>query len=127
MNSEEIAVLCESLYINDKEEPTALLAENLQVVGEKKLALSLVGKFISSKSINREAFHLNVGWIWRLSDDCEVEVVRNNVFTFHFKKAIDKKRVLMGDPWSFDNSLLVLKEPHNLGIMESMQFTKAAF
>ncbi|KAL5821685.1 hypothetical protein ACOSQ3_023567 [Xanthoceras sorbifolium] len=53
MNSEEIALLCESLTIDDHDEPAIDLAENLQSVGERKLALNL-GESTATMSLKYE-------------------------------------------------------------------------
>ncbi|KAL5738450.1 hypothetical protein ACOSP7_031211 [Xanthoceras sorbifolium] len=38
---------------------------------------------------------------------------------------VDRKRILAGAPWNFDNSLLVLEEPTGNGDLGSMNFSKA--
>ncbi|KAL5797702.1 hypothetical protein ACOSQ2_002522 [Xanthoceras sorbifolium] len=65
--------------------------------------------------------------IWRLTNEVSVELVRDNIFAFHFQNALDKNRVLAGGPWNFDNSLLILEGPRGWGDISKMSFSKADF
>ncbi|KAL5764169.1 hypothetical protein ACOSP7_016517 [Xanthoceras sorbifolium] len=57
----------------------------------------------------------------------EVEVVRQNIFAFHFTCDADRRQVLVGGPWSFDGVLLVLEEPKGLGDFNKMKFQYVDF
>ncbi|KAL5757093.1 hypothetical protein ACOSQ2_021839 [Xanthoceras sorbifolium] len=43
-------------------------------------------------------------------------------FVFYFTNAMDRKRVLEGGPWNFDNALLVLEIPTGFGDLTDMEF-----
>ncbi|KAL5762201.1 hypothetical protein ACOSP7_018465 [Xanthoceras sorbifolium] len=56
-----------------------------------------------------------------------VENVKENVFVFQFQNQVDKRRVLMGGPWSFDKCLIVLEEPLGDGKFLDMGFSNVQF
>ncbi|KAL5776413.1 hypothetical protein ACOSP7_009339 [Xanthoceras sorbifolium] len=120
MNSDKIAELCAALHLSDEEGPVHSVGGNVKIEGSKKLALSLVGKLLAGRQTNREAFRIMIPKIWRLTNEVSVELVRDNIFTFHFQNALDKNRVLAGGPGNFDNSLLILEEPRGWGDISKM-------
>ncbi|TXG73941.1 hypothetical protein EZV62_002520 [Acer yangbiense] len=109
MNTDEIA----KLFLKDD--------------GRKRLAFRLVGKILSNKLVNREAFTTLIPEIWKIKQGVEIEVVDGNVFSFTFKCAEDRRMVLQGGPWRFDKALLVLVEPTERGAIQEISFNKAAF
>ncbi|KAL5779625.1 hypothetical protein ACOSQ2_010362 [Xanthoceras sorbifolium] len=127
MDAAEIASLCESLSLSENDGPITQLGSDLRRLGSEKLALSLVGKIISNKAVNREAFRSTIPRIWKISHDMDIEILANNVFVFNFRNLADRKRILAGGPWNFDNSLLVLEEPSGIGDIGSMSFSLIEF
>ncbi|KAK2650220.1 hypothetical protein Ddye_017709 [Dipteronia dyeriana] len=85
MNSEEIVRLCASFSLKDVEGLIRKPSADLKLVVIQRLTLSLVGKVLSSKLVNREAFMKVLKNIWRVKNGVEIEVVTGNVFVFHFK------------------------------------------
>ncbi|KAK4850456.1 hypothetical protein QYF36_006908 [Acer negundo] len=75
------------------------------------MALCPAGKLMSPDLINREAFRSLIARIWKIQEGVEIEVISNIIYAFHFQSMDDRRRVLMGGPWSFDEALIVLKEP----------------
>ncbi|KAK2662642.1 hypothetical protein Ddye_001216 [Dipteronia dyeriana] len=65
--------------------------------------------------------------IWRVKHDVEIELVANNIFTFHFSSEDDRMQVLAGSPWTFDGALIVLEKPTGKGDIWSMKFDMAEF
>ncbi|KAL5789588.1 hypothetical protein ACOSQ2_004476 [Xanthoceras sorbifolium] len=127
MDTQEIARLCKSLSLSEKEGPVVNLDANLKKIGLEKMALSLVGKVISNKVINREAFQSIIPKIWKLSEELEIEVLISNVFVLHFRNIQDRQRVYTGGPWNFDRSLLVLEKPRGNGFIDEMSFSMVEF
>ncbi|KAL5798563.1 hypothetical protein ACOSQ2_003383 [Xanthoceras sorbifolium] len=127
MEATEIAKLCETLSLSEKEGPVVSLDASLKKIGMNKMALSLVGKVVSSKFINREAFISIISKIWKLSQEVEIEVLSTNIFVFHFRNVRDRQRILTGVPWNFDRSLLVLEKPDGNGYVDSMSFSMVEF
>ncbi|KAL5763354.1 hypothetical protein ACOSP7_019618 [Xanthoceras sorbifolium] len=115
------------MFIIDVEAPVVQVDRKLKKVGDKKLGLCLVGKVITNKQVNREAFQGIILKIWRTTQDFDIEVLKENTFIFHFRNQLDHKRVLAGGPWSFDRWLFVLEEPSGAGHLTGMKFNEVEF
>ncbi|TXG63514.1 hypothetical protein EZV62_010508 [Acer yangbiense] len=126
MDPNEIAHLCESLSIQRKEEKLWGVKDQLKVEAGKKLELCLVGKLLSTKYVNRDAFRAVMPKIWR-AQGLEIEVVQDNTVLFYFHNQEDRCRVLAGGPWSFDNSLLVMEKLNGLGEIGKVRFQRVEF
>ncbi|KAK1578903.1 hypothetical protein Q3G72_034012 [Acer saccharum] len=124
MNSEDLELLCSALSLREKERPVGTLDNNLKVKGERVLSLCLVGKVLTTKVVNREAFINVMHSIWRTSDGVEIEALGRNVFGFHFKNSEDRKLIQSGGPWSFDRALIALEEPTGAGDVTLMKFNR---
>jgi hypothetical protein len=98
MNADSVAKLCGALTLKEREGPLQPLATNLKDGGEKRLALRLVGKLLSTKLVNRTAFIDLMPRIWRIKEGVEIEVVDGNIFSFTFKCASDRRLVLQWWP-----------------------------
>ncbi|KAL5839078.1 hypothetical protein ACOSQ4_011686 [Xanthoceras sorbifolium] len=127
MEPDEIASRCAKLSLSEDDGPIARLDDDLKEKGLRRMALSLVGKVISNRDINREAFKNTMVTIWRTKQDVEIELIGSNLFVFCFGCPWDRKRVLEGGPWSFDRSLLVLKEATGIGRVAELDFTFTPF
>ncbi|KAK2646063.1 hypothetical protein Ddye_021258 [Dipteronia dyeriana] len=93
----------------------------------QRMSLRLVGKILSNKSVNREAFIRVIGSIWQVRNGVEAESVTDNVFVFHFKSHEDRKLVIEKGPWSCDYALLMLEIPVGHGTIEKMEFSQPEF
>ncbi|KAK2659499.1 hypothetical protein Ddye_006032, partial [Dipteronia dyeriana] len=109
------------------EGPVRKLDERLKSVAMDRMALCLVGKIISNRTINRAAFIRVIGKIWQVKKGVDVESVTGNIFTFHFNDQEDRNHVLSGGPWSFDDALIILEKPVGKGAIESLNFNHAEF
>ncbi|TXG48183.1 hypothetical protein EZV62_027477 [Acer yangbiense] len=127
MEQVDIANLCASLSISDKDGPVRILEENLKSEAVIRQSLSLIGKILSNKTVNRVAFMRVIRSIWRVKEGFEIESVTGNIFTFHFKNEEDRRRVISGGPWSFDDALMVFAKSEGKGRIESIQFKEAKF
>lgn len=56
-----------------------------------------------------------------------VEHYRENIYVFRFNCEKERKSVLASGPWSFNNSLIVLEEPTDMGDMSEMKFDTVNF
>ncbi|KAL5821500.1 hypothetical protein ACOSQ3_023382 [Xanthoceras sorbifolium] len=110
--SETIAELYALLHLSDDEGPVQRVrggGGSLKEDGSRKMSLCLVGKLLAIRQTNKEAFRVLIPKIWRTNHEVSVELVQNNIFSFHFNDMINKKKVMSSGPWNFDNSLLVLE------------------
>ncbi|TXG66887.1 hypothetical protein EZV62_008162 [Acer yangbiense] len=125
MDQEEIARLCASLSLQNKDETLWSVRETLKDSAGRKLDLCLVGKVLTNKHVNREAFRTVMPKIWQTTLD--VEVVQDNTFLFYFRNQGDRFWILSGGPWTFDNCLLVLEKPSGVRDIISLAFNRVAF
>ncbi|TXG65248.1 hypothetical protein EZV62_006523 [Acer yangbiense] len=56
MNANDIAALCNALSLKEKDRPIHVLDTKLKDRGKERLALCLVGKILTTKLVNRDAF-----------------------------------------------------------------------
>ena len=86
--------------------------EELAIVGRqttpKGLELSLVGRFLTDKTINFPAMKHNMAKVWRLGMGIAITEAKHGLFLFKFFHQVDLQRVLDIGPWSFDGHLLFL-------------------
>ncbi|KAL5780527.1 hypothetical protein ACOSQ2_011264 [Xanthoceras sorbifolium] len=127
MDFEDISRQCEKLSLTEEDDPVARIDDDLQALGRSKLSLSLLGKIIGYKDVNRDAFRATIASIWRTTKEVEVESIGVNMFVFRFKCQWDQKRVLEGGPWSFDKQLLVLQEVEVSTRVSDLQFRFVPF
>ncbi|KAK3223636.1 hypothetical protein Dsin_010661 [Dipteronia sinensis] len=125
MNLEEIAKLCASMTLKDAEGPVRRLNDDLKMEGVERLSLSLMGKVLMTKMVNRDAFVGVLKKIWLVQNGVEIEEIRGNVFAYHFMNQEDRRRIWAGGPWTFDDALIVLAEPTGKG--EVSQRTKTSW
>ncbi|TXG69574.1 hypothetical protein EZV62_004509 [Acer yangbiense] len=127
MDPDEIARLCESLSIHSKSEKLWSVKNTLKEAAGKKLDLCLVGKILSRKHVNREAFWMVMPLIWQTAQGFDIEVVQDNTFLFYFRNKEDFFRIFSGGPWSFDGCLMVLEKLDGVGKIVDMSFNRVSF
>lgn len=112
------------MSIAEKSLPTISIAPSLQSIGKEKLKRCLVGKVLSTKLINMEGFIRNMSSLWVTKS---IESLGDNCFIFYFKSEEDKRRIIVGVPWHYENSLIVLEEPTGVGDLSLMKFNREIF
>ncbi|XP_021726128.1 uncharacterized protein LOC110693273 [Chenopodium quinoa] len=106
--------------LNDFEK-IKLTEEESKVIGERliasedegtknQIALSLVGKLLTSKHFNVEAMKRTLTSVWKLHNNVVIKMVESNLFVFQFFNDVDKEKLIDGSPWFFDGKLLLLKD-----------------
>ncbi|TXG48491.1 hypothetical protein EZV62_024366 [Acer yangbiense] len=79
MSADEVASLCEALSLKDREGPLMPLQVDLKKDGEKRMGFRLIGKLLSSKLANRDAFISLFHRIWRTMESFDIEVISEPV------------------------------------------------
>ncbi|TXG57029.1 hypothetical protein EZV62_018342 [Acer yangbiense] len=125
MDASEIARLCASMTLTEREGPIRTLKVDLKDAGLRMLATSLVGKVLLSKPVNRDDFRAVMRKIWLTNDEVEIEPIKDNIFAFHFQNTDDKRKIISEGPWSFKDGLIVLEE--GKGYIQWMKFNKTEF
>ncbi|XVF06153.1 hypothetical protein REPUB_Repub06bG0022900 [Reevesia pubescens] len=70
----------------------------------------LIEKIMSRKSTNVEAMCNVLGNIWKVTKGLSVRDVGDNMYLFQFNDELEKDRTLVMQPWSFNKTLIILKE-----------------
>ena len=65
--------------------------------------------------------------IWKLKGDLDIKEVDEKVYIFSFGKWVEKERVLIQQPWSFNKALLVMKEFDGKNITNSIELSWCPF
>ncbi|KAL5827861.1 hypothetical protein ACOSQ3_019713 [Xanthoceras sorbifolium] len=90
MDFKELETLCASLSIKEKDSEVMLLRRSLKEQEQRKVALCLVGKFLTNKLINRDTFLATIAKIWKTMQGVEREVIQDNVYAFNFRNQQDR-------------------------------------
>ena len=87
---------------------------NLTHAERKKIleewALSHIGKFLSSRSLNQRAAKNVLHSAWKMGNDLKIMDIGEGLNQFKFSIESQIKWVLDNSPWSFENQLLVLRQ-----------------
>ncbi|KAK3220147.1 hypothetical protein Dsin_014117 [Dipteronia sinensis] len=99
MDEAEIARLCESLSLAKEDGAIHQLEEDFQQEGLSDVSHYLVGKILSGKKVNRDAFIGLIDQLWSSISRVKIKLVGDNTFMFYFKHLeernwIWKKRTL---------------------------------
>ena len=78
------------------------------VGGEETFELSLVGRFLTDRSINFNFMRDRLSHLWRPGKGVCISELDNQRYIFKFFHVVGLKRVLAGGPWTYDNHLLIL-------------------
>ncbi|TXG46781.1 hypothetical protein EZV62_026075 [Acer yangbiense] len=123
MSTSEIVKLCESLSLSDHGR-VLRLREEVRREGIADVSHCLIGKVLSGKKVNREAFINMINQLWSPFGQVEIEVIADNIFMFFFTKSEDRDAVWRRGPWHFDNHLIVLEKPIGAGEISELGFDK---
>lgn len=66
-------------------------------------SLSLIGKFLPTRSLNLRAAKNLLRSVWKLGNDLKIIDVGVGLFQFQFSLESQLLWVLSSDPWSFEN------------------------
>ncbi|OMO97030.1 hypothetical protein CCACVL1_04699, partial [Corchorus capsularis] len=82
----------------------------------------LVAKLFSKRSPHVEGLRRAMMHAWKLDSDFTVKRIGERFFLFTFEDKLEKDRVLVSQPWSFQRSLLLLRNSDGLKPIESLEF-----
>lgn len=84
--------------------------EELGCEETKRFNLCLLGRLWTDSTFNAGALQATIKQIWRVKDGVEIRIIGDNLFSCQFFTWRDKERVIQGEPWWFDKTILVLCE-----------------
>ena len=122
--TEEVDSLWQSLSLTEDEADVTYIEDSSLNVVRKETMNCLIGKVLKAKPVNKEAFRSRMKQLWRLSKGLSIV---DNIFIFKFNHELERRRVLMNGPWSFDKSLVVLKEMKEMDQPSSIKFHNLSF
>ncbi|KAL5823058.1 hypothetical protein ACOSQ4_020958 [Xanthoceras sorbifolium] len=96
MDTEDVVRLCEKLTINEEGVLEARMDPKIHELGMQRISLSLVGKIIATRKVNKEAFKAIIPKIWLTVKEMGVESIAINTYIFIFKCVWDIKREAEG-------------------------------
>ena len=70
----------------------------------------LLGKMLMRKPVNMEAMRSVFIKIWKVSAGLSIREIDDRIFIFRFGNGLEKEREIQKQPWSFNKSLLVLRD-----------------
>lgn len=83
--------------------------------------------FLTRRALNMEAVAKTFKPLWRVDNGFTVSNEGAHRVLFSFDSRDDVDRILAGEPWSFDKSLVVLQWYNRLTPLEDLAFDKASF
>ncbi|CAN1780107.1 Uncharacterized protein At4g02000 [Linum perenne] len=97
------------IVLSDEEEELVFNRDDV-IATEEDYSLCLVGVLLTNKQYNFPAFQSRMASLWQPGRRVAIEELGNKLVLFRFNHIVDLRRVMELGPWSFDSSLLVLKE-----------------
>jgi hypothetical protein len=92
-------------------EKQGILIEDDETVDlQSKGELCLVGRLGVAKKINKEAFKATMVRVWKLEGRVFFKEIQPNLWLIELALRSDKQRILVGRPWSYARTILVLNE-----------------
>lgn len=111
---EEVVSRWKSLSITEKEGEIVTVNNEVANRAKQSIRFGLVGKLLSRKPFHKEAFRRTISDLWRVTSDdgkgLDISELGNDVFLFTFPNERERSRIIDMEPWTFNKSLLVLKE-----------------
>ncbi|XP_042950139.1 uncharacterized protein LOC122282255 [Carya illinoinensis] len=122
MAEEEITKRWERLNLSNEETTIIKIqAEDSRTKAIRENAC-VVGRILSEKGVNNEAFRNTIAQVWRLEGWVRFKDLNDQCFLIEFQKVQDKEKVLSGRPWCFDRNLLTLQEVDAKTSINATQF-----
>ena len=88
---------------------------------------TLVAKFFTKRALNIEVVARTLKPLWHTKQDFEIQDMGNHVLLFVFENEVDINWVLLGEPWSFDKYLIVLRRYEDDSSLRKLFFHTAKF
>jgi hypothetical protein len=103
-------VLCGNISLSEGEKAGITITE--VEIGEVRAqgGRCLVGQIWMERKVNNDAFIDVFTRVWRTMKGVIFKKLDDNIWLFEFEEVDDMRRVLDGQPWSFDRQILVLTE-----------------
>ncbi|GMP71578.1 hypothetical protein CsSME_00029926 [Camellia sinensis var. sinensis] len=108
--ADSIEDLAWRLVLTEEEEAEVVVDEVHIHSTEAKAGLCLVGKLLTLHPFNMDALRSTLTSVWKASKGVVFKTFGDNLVLIQFGHIVDKRRVMINGPWSFDKQLVMLKE-----------------
>lgn len=99
-----------NLHLEDEETDLIDLSGVESPETDGRVSLMLVGRLLTDRAYNFEAFKRTMCQVWGLVGKVIIRTLGSGKFLFQFFHWREKEKVMMGRPWCFEQSLLILNE-----------------
>jgi hypothetical protein len=123
----ELEKLCSRTSLTEKEKIGLSIVGSDVEDAKVQDARCLVGRICTEKGINKEAFKSVLSRLWHTISRVVFKEVQKKLWLFEFADEVDKRRVLAGRPWSFNNQILMLNEFQGGVSSSQMEFRYSPF
>lgn len=106
---EDLEGIWERLNLNEEENSSIDLKLGNSEKNGSRGKCSLVEKVCSNRKVGKDVVYSTMTKIWRVSKPPTFVEIQPNTFVITFVNQGDKRRVMEGYPWLFDNYMFVLK------------------
>ena len=117
----------EKLSLTKEEEEAVEYVEEIPEERKEEIALSLLGKFLTSNTFSTKAMKTIMQAVWRPSRGMVIKELDRNLFLFQFFLKKDKDFVMKEGSWAFDGHLLITKEWTGTEQLSDIAFTTTGF
>ncbi|KAH7841895.1 hypothetical protein Vadar_013209 [Vaccinium darrowii] len=107
--AEEIVERLKGFSLTPEEEDDIVIDATVRERAVVDCSTSLVGKLLTKRGFSRAALKDTMRKVWGSPEGLRMVDVGENLFHFRFVNEMDLQRVVNGDPWCFDNMLLLLR------------------
>ncbi|CAL8996959.1 unnamed protein product, partial [Prunus brigantina] len=116
-----------SQFLLTEEEQMEIIVDSKQILGVKIERFLLVGKLLSNKPYNKEAFRRTMYHLWRPKVQVLIVEINQDKFSFAFNTREERAMILQGGPWLFNSYLLVLAEADGVSNPVNIPLTRQEF
>ena len=125
--ADDVVYGMENIKLTTEEEEVIPISDEGRLEAIEDCTLSLMGKFLTCKTLNKQAAKYTMRRAWGLEDRLRITEVGPNLFQFKFTSEFELNRVFRGGPWTFDNQLLLLKRWKRGMTVENITMETASF
>ncbi|XP_042939610.1 uncharacterized protein LOC122274661 [Carya illinoinensis] len=122
MEMDELTKRWEKLNLSKEESKVFHVQNEGAKEGSSRGKHCIIGKVLSEKGVNNEAFRSTMSQVWRLEGWVRFKDLGDQSFLIEFQWLTDKEKVLSGRPWFFDRHLLTLLEVNESVSIVGLQF-----
>ena len=87
----------------------------------------LAAKFLTRRVLNVESVARTFKPLWRTNQGFSIRDMNDNKLVFIFEDEADRERVMLGQPWAYDKSLVVFQRIEDEEAIEEVTFTETFF